>query len=113
MSTAAPAPPPIQQDAPPPRLLMTRAEFEAADRPGTRVEWLGFSGETRGGEPLGIVRPVHGFNPDGSYAMASPRHSKISMNLSLLLGRLIDEDQWLLGAQDVEVGLPTGAQPVP
>ena len=44
-----------------PRLLMTRAEFEAADKPGTRVEWLGNSGETRDGEILGRVWPVNGF----------------------------------------------------
>ena len=114
MSTALlPTAPPPRESARPPRLLMTRAEFEAADEPGSRVEWLGASGETRGGEPLGVVWPVHGFNPDGSYAMASPRHSKISMNLTLMLGRLIDEDVWLLGSQDVEVGLPTGRSRFP
>ena len=117
MSTAtlpppAAAPPPAEP-ARPPRLLMTRAEFEAADEPGTRVEWLGASGETRGGEPLGVVWPVHGFNPDGSYAMASPRHSKIVTNLIIWLGGHVDRDGWLVGTQDVEVGLPTGRSRFP
>ena len=39
-----------------PRLLMTRAEFEAADAcPGTRVEWFGVTGETKDSEPPGLA----------------------------------------------------------
>ena len=113
MSAAAPAPPPIQQRTPPPRLLMTRREFEDADRPGTRVEWLGMSGESRGGEPLGVVWPVHGFNPDGSFATASPQHSEIVANLMETLFQTVDRDLWIIGTQDVEVGLPTGRSRFP
>ena len=113
MSTAAPASPPTDARTPPPRLLMTRAEFEAADRPGTRVEWLGMSGETRGGEPLGVVWPVHGFNPDGSFAMASPQHSEIVANLMETLFQTVGRNLWIIGTQDVEVGLPTGRSRFP
>ena len=118
MSVAPAAPPPAPEaaapPAPPPRLLMTRAEFEvASDCPGTRVEWLGVSDETRGGEPLGLVWPRFGFNPDGSYAMATGRHGQLVMNLILLLGDLIDRDVWRLLTQDGEVGCPTGRHRFP
>ena len=117
MSAAVLAPPAAAPDprgpSAPPRLLMTRAEFEAADEPGTRVEWLGASGETRGGEPLGVVWPVHGFDPDGSFAGASPRHSRIVSNLVIWFGARVDRDLWLVGTQDVEVGLPTGRSRFP
>ncbi|MFH5804692.1 Uma2 family endonuclease [Alienimonas sp. DA493] len=115
------APPPAAESAesePPrpaePRLLMTRAEFEAADAcPGTRVEWLGVTGETKAGEPLGLVRPRFGFNPDGSYAMANRTHDTIVTNLILLLGGLIDRDAWDLLTQDAEVACPTGRHRFP
>ena len=91
-----------------PRLLMTRAEFEAADKPGTRVEWLGNSGETRHGEVLGRVWPVHGFDSEGRYAMATGFHSEIVANLVLALGTRVDRDLIQIATQDAEVGLPTG-----
>ena len=116
----APAPPPaaapLAPAAPPtaPRLLMTRAEFEtASDCPGTRVEWLGTTDETRHGEPLGLVWPRFGFNPDGSYAMANSRHGQIVMNLIELLLGVIDRDVWKLLTQDGEVGCPTGRHRFP
>ena len=88
---------------------MTRAEFEAAaECTGTRVEWLGFSGETRGGEPLGQVWPVHGFNDDGSFAMATEEYNILVTILIMLLGRLVDLDVWQVESQAAEVGLPTG-----
>ena len=118
MSVAPAAPPPAPQaaapPAPPPRLLMTRAEFEAADDcPGTRVEWLGVSDETRGGEPLGLVWPRFGFDSDGSFLMASPRHREIVANLMLGFGSRIDREVWELASQDGEVGCPTGRHRFP
>ena len=117
----APAPPPpaVVPDlraapAAPPRLLMTRAEFETADDcPGTRVEWLGTTDETRHGEPLGLVWPRFGFNPDGSYAMANRTHGKIVSNLMLWIGPRIDRDEWDVLTQDAEVGCPTGRHRFP
>ena len=112
---AAPGPPPAptRADASP-RLLMTRAEFEAAsDCPGTRVEWLGLTDETRGGQPLGLVWPRFGFDDDGSYAMANSRHGRIVMNLILLLGEQLDRDVWRMLTQDGEVGCPTGRHRFP
>ena len=111
--SAALAPPPASSPPPAPaarpRLLMTRAEFEAADAcPGTRVEWLGATDETRDGEPLGLVWPRFGFDPDGSYAMANARHREIVANLMLAVGGRIDRDVWELATQDAEVGCPTG-----
>ena len=112
MSAAlAPPPAPAPQPAPAarPRLLMTRAEFEAADAcPGTRVEWLGATDETRGGAVLGEVWPRFGFDPDGSYAMANPRHREIVANVTLAIGPQIDRDAWELATQDAEVGCATG-----
>ncbi|QDT15669.1 Uma2 family endonuclease [Alienimonas californiensis] len=97
-----------------PRLLMTRAEFEAADAcPGTRVEWLGVTGETRDGEPLGHVRPRFGFNPDGSYAMANRQHSTLVTNLIALLLGAVDRDVWEVFTQDAEVGCLTGRHRFP
>ena len=121
MSTAAPAPPPPAAGCPPPapaaappRLLMTRAEFEEADEcPGTRVEWLGVSDETRRGEPLGLVWPRFGFNPDGTYAMANRTHGRIVSNLMLALGPQVDRDDWDLLTQDAEVGCLTGRHRFP
>ena len=109
------ATPPVAPPAPaPPRILMTRAEFETAgDCPGTRVEWLGVTDETRDGEPLGLVRPRFGFNPDGTYAMANSRHGRIVMNLIELLLGVVDRDVWRLLTQDGEVGCPTGRHRFP
>ena len=106
---AVPPPP-----AAPPRLLMTREEFEIADCcPGTRVEWLGVSDETRGGEPLGLVWPRFGFNPDGSYSMANGTHGEIVSNVFGNLFTQIDRDAWQLLTQDGEVGCPTGRHRFP
>ena len=119
MSTAAPAPPPAAPQPPapaaaPPRLLMTRAEFEEADEcPGTRVEWLGVSDETRHGEPLGLVWPRFGFNPDGTYAMASPTHREIVANILATMFPQVDRDIWEIATQDGEVGCGTGRHRFP
>ena len=119
MSTAAPAPPPAAAPEPPrsaapPRLLMTRAEFEKADEcPGTRVEWLGVSDETRHGEPLGLVWPRFGFNPDGTYAMANRTHGKLVSNLLRIVLPQTPPDEWDVFTQDAEVACPTGRHRFP
>lgn len=93
---------------------MTRAEFEAADAcPGTRVEWLGTTDETRDGELLGEVRPRFGFNPDGSYAMANRTHGRIVTNLLSALLPAVDQEEWDVLTQDAEVGCPTGRHRFP
>ena len=107
---AAPAAPPVLD---PPRfpadLRMTRAEFDAAsETTETRVEWLGVTGETRGGEPLGAVRPVHGFFDDGTPAVATEAHDTILTNLFLELGRDLDRGVWKLSSQDLELRTPSG-----
>ena len=120
MSLAPPTPPaPAPVPAPaapavPPRLLMTRAEFEAAaDDPGTRCEWLGYTDETRDGEPLGEVWPRFGFDPDGSFLMANAIHSRISSNVFIALAGAVDRDRWYVLAQDAEVGCSTGRHRFP
>ena len=93
----------------PPDLRMTAAEFEAAaETTETRVEWLGKTGEIRGGEPLGAVRPVHGFFDDGSPAVATEAHDVIMTNVFLSLGIGVDRDVWKLSSQDLEVRTPAG-----
>lgn len=68
--------------APTPRLLMTRAEFEAAaEKTATRCEWLGYTDETRHGEPLGSVWPRYGFDSEGNYETATGTHSEIVTNV--------------------------------
>ena len=110
----APPPEPPPPTAAPPRLLMTRAEFEAADEsPGTRVEWLGVSDETRDGEPLGFVWPRFGFDSNGNFQMATPGHREIVANLMLGLGARVDRDVWEIVTQDGEVGCPTGRHRFP
>ena len=90
-------------------LLMTRDEFDAAgDSSETRAEWLGFSGETRGGEPLGHVWPVHGFDDDGIPAMATAAHNDILQNLNAALWAGTDRTRWRCDTQGMELRLPTG-----
>ena len=97
-----------------PRLLMTRAEFHAAaETPATAFEWLGDSGETRGGEPLGVVWPRFGYDPDGTRAMAEENHGIVVMNLIAEVLPQIDRDEWRLLTQDAEVGCPTGRVRLP
>ena len=109
LAPPAAAPPGPPAPVPPPRLLMTWAEWEAAaERTATRVEWLGESGETRGGEPLGVVWPVHGFAPDGSFEMATRPHNVIVTNLTLAFGNRIDLDAWSLQSQGAEMVCGTG-----
>ena len=114
MSTAAPAPPSAavprpSPPAPPPRLLMTWDEWlEASEDAGTRVEWLGESGETRGGKPLGDVWPVQGFAEDGSFDVATRAHNTIVTNLTLILGGRIDLDAWSLHSQAADTVCGTG-----
>ena len=108
---APPRPAPPAADPPrfPADLRMTAAQFEAAaESTETRVEWLGETGETRDGEPLGAVRPVHGFFDDGSPALATEAHDAILTNLFLAIGAEIDRDVWKLSSQDLEVRTPTG-----
>ena len=113
-STAAAPELPAPAPATKPRLLMTRAEFEAADgSPGTRVEWLGVSDETRHGEPLGLVWPRFGFDSNGNYLMANENHGEIVSNLFTALTTRFDRDVWQLLTQDGEVGCPTGRHRFP
>ncbi len=93
---------------------MTRAEFEAADAcPGTRVEWLGVTDETQGGEPLGLVWPRFGFDLDGNFLMADERHSRLVANLLKMLYRSVNDALWAVYTQDAEVGCPTGRHRFP
>ena len=111
---AAPTPTQLASPAPTPRLLMTRAEFEAAaENPETRVEWLGVTGETRDGDPLGLVWPRFGFRDDGSYAMPTLRHATINMNVVLTLGGQFDREAWDFFTQDAEVACGTGRTRLP
>ena len=97
-----------------PRTLMTRDEFHAAaESPETACEWLGDSGETRGGEALGVVWPRFGYTPENTRAMAGEPHGIVVMNLILEIGSQIDRDRWRLLTQDAEVGCPTGRVRLP
>ena len=131
--SAAPAPPTVPDPAPAsppvagdgaaypvpgapgsPRLLMTREEFHAAaETPAAAYEWLGDSGETRGGRALGVVWPRSGYNPDGTRAMAEANHGLVMMNLILEVGPQLDRDRWRFLTQDAEVGCPTGRVRLP
>ena len=105
---------PVPGAAGSPRVLMTWDEFRAADADaGTRVEWLGDSGETRGGQALGVVWPVQGYNPDGTRAAADSRHNDLVTNLTLTFAGLLDLDLWQLQSQGAEVSCPTGRHRFP
>ena len=105
----------------PPRLLMTRAEFEAAaEDPGTRVEWLGMTEETRDGEPLGEVWPRFGFpnqqcrpKSRSDHHMATALHSRIVTNLMGLLIAALDQDAWQIDSNTLEVACGTGRHRFP
>ncbi|NNJ25156.1 Uma2 family endonuclease [Alienimonas chondri] len=111
----------LPSPATPPRLLMTRAEFEAAaEDPGTRVEWLGMTEETRDGEPLGEVWPRFGFpehdglsNERKGFALATALHSRIVTNLMGLLIAALDQDVWQIDSQALEVVCLTGRRRFP
>ena len=109
MSVAPAAPPALAPPRFPADLRMTRAEFDAAsENTETRVEWLGMTGETRGGEPLGAVRPVHGFFDDGTPAVATEAHDTILINLLFAVGAGLDRGVWKLSSQDLELRTPSG-----
>ena len=118
MSVALATPPPVRTPASapavpapavPPRLLMTRAEFEAAaEDTATRCEWLGYTDETRDGEPLGLVWPRYGFGSAGNFQMPTSVHSRIVTNLMGACTANLDQDEWQIDTQGMEVGCPTG-----
>ena len=83
-----PEPSELRRDDP---LFLTWAEYlDYVDRSEARhlgrQEWVNGRGRWRGGEELGEVRPVQGYDENGEPALASWSHNELVWNLILCLG---------------------------
>ena len=99
-------PPTFHRDRP---TFMTRAEWERFSETAARPhEWLGTQPPGRiDDDAMGEVRPVHGYNGDGTPAMATRRHSMLAMNTSGILWSILPEE-YVVHSQGLAVRDPLG-----
>ena len=104
---ATPGPPVFHRDGP---VRMTKAEWETFSETAPYPhEWLGR--QPAGGtddDAVGEVRPVHGYQADGTPAVSTEAHSTIASNLTVELGSTLRAEPFAVHCGMLAVRVPDG-----